>query len=89
MLKQVLDRMMTDRRIGKNLKGMNKSNLNEIEQAVWTVIDRELSLYHNELEYNRHRTLLKADLSLRKQQLQAQIDSLRSNAHTHRPKPEQ
>jgi hypothetical protein len=30
MLKQTLDKMMNDRRLGKNLKGMNKSNLVEI-----------------------------------------------------------
>jgi len=27
MLKQILDRMLSDRRLGKNLKGMNKANL--------------------------------------------------------------
>lgn len=32
--------MMSDRRLGKNLKGMNKSNLTEIENGVWTVLER-------------------------------------------------
>lgn len=30
--------MMADRRLGKNLKGMNKSNLQEIENGVWSII---------------------------------------------------
>lgn len=47
MLKQVLSKMMADRRLGKNLKGMNKANLNEIENSVWAVIEREASLYKN------------------------------------------
>jgi hypothetical protein len=38
MLKQILDKMMSDRRLGRNLKGMNKSNLNEIEQSIWGIV---------------------------------------------------
>jgi len=30
--------MMNDRRIGKNLKGMNKSNFEEIEQNIWNIV---------------------------------------------------
>ncbi len=47
--------MINDRRLGKNLKGMNKSNLVEIENLVWTVVDREMSLYQNELDYTRQK----------------------------------
>jgi hypothetical protein len=39
--------MMAERRLGKNLKGMNKSNLLEIENALWSVIEREACLYKN------------------------------------------
>ncbi len=47
--------MIKDRRLGKNLKGMNKSNLAEIENLVWTVVDREMSLYQNELDFTRQK----------------------------------
>lgn len=40
MLKQTLDKMMADRRLGKNLKGMNRSNLTEIENTIWSVVER-------------------------------------------------
>jgi hypothetical protein len=38
---------MAERRLGRNLKGMNKSNLIEIENEIWGVIDREANLYGN------------------------------------------
>lgn len=58
MLKQTLDKMMADRRLGKHLKGMNKSNLVEIENAIWSVLEREANLYNNELVYDRKRKSL-------------------------------
>lgn len=67
MLKQVLDKMMNDRRLGRNLKGMNKSNLVEIENAVWSIIEREIKLYLNEADYTRHKQQLRADLKRRKE----------------------
>lgn len=70
MLKQILDKMMGDRRLGKNLKGMNKSNLAEVENTIWTVIEREANLYLNELEYTNKKKQLEHELRTRKQQLQ-------------------
>lgn len=70
MVKQILDKMMGDRRLGKNLKGMNKSNLTEVENTIWTVIEREANLYLNELEYTNKKKQLEHELRTRKQQLQ-------------------
>lgn len=61
---------MGDRRLGKNLKGMNKSNLTEVENTIWTVIEREANLYLNELEYTNKKKQLEHELRTRKQQLQ-------------------
>lgn len=61
---------MGDRRLGKNLKGMNKSNLAEVENTIWTVIEREANLYLNELEYTNKKKQLEHELRTRKQQLQ-------------------
>lgn len=58
ILKQTLDRMLSDRRLGKNLKGMNKANLQEIENGLWSIIERESNLYINELEYERQKKQL-------------------------------
>ena len=35
-----MDKMLADRRLGKNLKGMNKSLLSEIENSVWQGVER-------------------------------------------------
>lgn len=40
--------MLADRRLGRNLKGMNKSNLLEIESALWPSLEREVLLYKND-----------------------------------------
>jgi hypothetical protein len=45
--------MISERRLGKNLKGLNKSNLAEIEAAVWQSLTREVDLYKNEKEFYR------------------------------------
>ena len=37
--------MLTDRRLGKNLKGINKSIMQEIETAIWQSIEREATLF--------------------------------------------
>jgi hypothetical protein len=39
--------MLNERRLGKNLKGLNKSNLAEIETAIWKSLLREVELYKN------------------------------------------
>lgn len=69
---------MADRRIGRNLKGMNKSNLQEIEQAVWTTLEREAALYHNHLDYTRQKQQLSEDLARRKQQIKDKLQHLSS-----------
>lgn len=61
--------MMTDRRLGKNLKGMNKSNLIEIENNIWNIIEREASLYLGELDYQRQKKQLMGELTSRKKEL--------------------
>jgi hypothetical protein len=75
-VKQILDRMMTDRRLGRNLKGMNKSNLNEIENGIWSIVEREAALYLNHLDYTRQKEQLWQDLRRRKVELQDEIVKL-------------
>lgn len=48
ILKTVIDKMLNERRLGRNLKGLNKSNLAEIETAIWKTLTREIDLYKNE-----------------------------------------
>jgi hypothetical protein len=45
--------MLNERRLGKNLKGLNKSNMVEIENYIWKSLLREAELYKNEKEFNR------------------------------------
>lgn len=70
---------MADRRLGKNLKGMNKSNLAEIEGIIWNILEREANLYLNEIEYERQKKQLENDLRVRKEQLKEEIDKLSEN----------
>ena len=72
--------MMSDRRLGKNLKGMNKSNLAEIENSIWNIVEREASLYQNELDYTRQKQQLKTDLQRRKEELMQEISRLAGTA---------
>ncbi len=65
--------MISDRRLGKNLKGMNKSNLNEIENGIWGIVEREANLYHNDLDYTRQKQQLQADLKRRKEELLVEL----------------
>ena len=67
---------MAERRLGRNLKGMNKSNLVEIQNAIWNIVEREASLYNNDLEYERQRKQLETDLKHRKEQLREEIEKL-------------
>lgn len=39
--------MLNERRLGKNLKGMNKSNMVEIEGVIWSSLSREIEIYKN------------------------------------------
>jgi hypothetical protein len=68
--------MIAGRRLGKNLKGMNKSNLAEVENAVWPIVEREASLYIGELDYQRQRKALMGELNSRKEELLREIDRL-------------
>jgi hypothetical protein len=43
--------MLAEKRLGRNLKGMNKSNMEEIERAIWSSLERELAIYQNERKY--------------------------------------
>lgn len=79
MIRETLDKMMSDRRLGKNLKGMNKSNLAEIEGIIWNIIEREANLYLNEIEYERQKKQLENDLRVRKEQLKEEIGKLSEN----------
>ena len=45
LLKSILDKMLADRRLGKNLKGINKSIMQEIESSIWPTIEREVTLF--------------------------------------------
>lgn len=65
--------MMNDRRLGRNLKGMNKSNLVEIENAIWSTVEREANLYQNDLDYTRQKQQLSADLRRRKEELKSRL----------------
>lgn len=66
MLKTILDKMYNDRRLGKNLKGMNKDNCIEIENQIWGCLIREIDLYNNEQEYKKSKEELKGILAQRK-----------------------
>lgn len=39
--------MFHERRLGKNLKGLNKDNAVEIENQIWSCLLREIDLYKN------------------------------------------
>ena len=58
MIKTVIDRMINDRRLGRNLKGMNRANMIEIENAGWSAILREIDLYKNNKQYKQNREVL-------------------------------
>jgi hypothetical protein len=58
--------MFTERRLGKNLKGMNKDNCVEIENQIWSCLLREIDLYINEQEYIKSKEDLKSILAQRK-----------------------
>lgn len=45
IIKAAIDQMINDRRLGPNLKGMNKANMMEIESAGWNAILREIGFY--------------------------------------------
>lgn len=59
--------MLYERRLGKNLKGMNKDNLAEIENNIWGSLLREFDLYKNEMEFYRDKEQLEASLAQHKQ----------------------
>lgn len=55
----MIDKMVDDRRLGRNLKGMNRANMMEIENAAWSAIIREIDLYKNNKLYKKNREALK------------------------------
>lgn len=54
----MIDRMINDRRLGRNLKGMNRANMMEIENAGWSAIIREIDIYKNNKQYKKNREVL-------------------------------
>jgi hypothetical protein len=46
-----MDRLISERRLGKNLKGINKGLLSEIEGYIWQSLEREIALYHLDKMY--------------------------------------
>ena len=68
--------MMSERRLGRGLKGMNKSNLLEIENSVWPIIEREASLYQTQLTYQHHKKHLQDHLQKRREELMEEIQQL-------------
>ncbi len=48
-----MDKMLADRRLGKALKGINKGILTEIENTIWTSVEREVTLYQLDRMYEK------------------------------------
>lgn len=71
-----MDKMLADRRLGKNLKGMNKSLLNEIESSVWQGIEREVNLYLLNKQYEEQKGKLEDDLDKRRKDIENKIKCL-------------
>lgn len=75
-----MDRMLTERRIGKNLKGMNKSIMQEIEGAIWSTLEREITLYQLNKMYYLEKEELERQLADRRIQIQHEIEALSSRS---------
>lgn len=58
MMRAIIDKMIDDRRLGRYLKGMNRANMMEIENAAWSAIMREIDLYKNNKQYKKSREVL-------------------------------
>ncbi len=58
LVRMMIDKMVDDRRLGRNLKGMNRANMMEIENAAWSAIIREIDLYKNNKLYKKNREAL-------------------------------
>ena len=76
LVKAKFDILLAERRIGKNLKGMNKDLLQEIENSIWVTLEREVALYQLEHMYQKQRGELEDELKRRKQEIEGEIRRL-------------
>lgn len=60
-----MDRLLAERRLGKNLKGINRGILAEIENLVWHSIEREVALYQLNKLYEQEKSCLEQQLQAR------------------------
>ena len=86
MVKTVIEKMLNERRLGKNLKGLNRSNLAEIEGCVWKSLLREVDLYTNEKEFTRGKEALQATLAKRKEEIIQELEKIRVKSRPAKPK---
>lgn len=68
-LKSIMDKMLAERRLGRGLKGINKGILTEIENLIWTTLEREVSLYQLDKLYNKEKTALQTELQQRRREI--------------------
>ena len=71
-----MDKMLADRRLGKGLKGINKGILTEIENSIWTSIEREVTLYQLDRMYEKEKTSLEKELRERREEIARQMELL-------------
>jgi len=76
--------MFGERRLGKKLKGMNKSILTEIENGIWNALEREFNLYKLNLKYETEKNKLKEDIESRKNELYNELRSLENSTPVNR-----
>ena len=69
--------MLFERRLGRNLKGMNKGNMTEIENHIWSGLHREIDLYHNQRDYIKGKEEFQSVLAQRKNEIMIELDKLR------------
>jgi hypothetical protein len=53
MLHKILYDLSNERKIGRNLKGLSKLVLGEIEAKVWEVVELEIQLFHKDEELRK------------------------------------
>ena len=70
--------MLYERRLGKNLKGLNKGNMIEIENQIWSGIVREIDLYKNELDYIKGKEEFQSVLAQRKNEIIMELDKIKA-----------
>ena len=61
--------MLSERRIGKNLKGIGKGILQEVENYIWNALERQITLYQANKMFERERDDLKLELHNKKEEI--------------------